>query len=175
MYRDILALVESGSHTEGQAVDAGAGLQFRPAGRHRVAQLEIPDRIVRAQAPLSSRALRPPLNRREWMQQVTAFSAEAALLMPALGRRRQRGLCQPLLAASAARCNLDQDKLDLLFEQRRRGNPQPAREHRIGAACGRVRALAGDGGRGLPRELLLASPLAAGGAEREAATPAASR
>lgn len=116
-YSEIAALVQSGSHSESQASMQVLGCRFEMLAETVLRGWDIPDSIVRALAPPPAR-MRSPQNRQDWMQQVTAFSAEAALLMPALhgpGGSADEAVCQPLLQRFGSALNLDRDRLDLLF------------------------------------------------------------
>jgi HD-like signal output (HDOD) protein len=160
MYRDILGLVESGSHTEGQASMQVLGCSFDLLADTVLRSWEIPDSIVRALAPLSSRALRPALNRQEWMQQVTAFSAETALLMPALGGADSAALCQPLLNRFGGALNLDQDKLDLLLSSAAEEIRSLLDSVELALPAAASAPLPETAAENLPRELLLVQPVA---------------
>ncbi|MFC3111163.1 HDOD domain-containing protein [Undibacterium arcticum] len=116
LYSEIVALIDSGSHTAGQAAMQVMGCSFELLADTVLQQWDIPDTIIRALVPTGSRVLRPSHNRQEWMQQVATFSAEAARLVPAMQEGGDNGaLCQPLLARFGAALNLDQDKLEQLF------------------------------------------------------------
>jgi HD-like signal output (HDOD) protein len=115
LYRDIMTLIESGTHTEAQASMQVLGCRLESLGDTVLRAWDMPDSIVRALAPLPSRALRPAPNRQEWMQQVTAFSAEAALLMPGIGSADGNVWCQLLLNRYGAALHLDSEKLNELL------------------------------------------------------------
>ncbi len=159
-YSEIMTLIESGSHTEPQAALQVLGYRFELLAETVLRAWEIPDSIVRAMASLPARPLRPAANRQEWMQQVTAFSAEASQRMPALDSAEDNDWRQPLLGRFGAALNLDQGKFDLLFAD-------AAQEIRslLDSVDLTLPAAAPSGARspaaGLPSELLL-TPAAAG-------------
>lgn len=115
LYREIVALVDSGTHTEAQASMQVLGCRLEALADTVLRAWDMPDSIVRALAPLPSRALRPAPNRQEWMQQVTAFSAEAASLMPGIGSADGNVWCQLLLNRYGAALHLDSEKLNELL------------------------------------------------------------
>ncbi len=161
-YRDILALVESGNDgdglTEAQAAVQVLGYRFELLAETVLRAWEIPDSIVRALAPLPSRALRPAANRQEWMSQVSAFSAEAAHLMAVPEGADSEVWRQLLLHRFGAALNLDQDRFDLLLtnvEQEIRSLLESV-DLTLPVSTAAVAADITAGG--LPSELLLAPP-----------------
>jgi HD-like signal output (HDOD) protein len=122
MYGEIAALIESGSRTPSQAVMQVLGCSFEMLADAVLREWQIPDTIVKALAPLPQGVLRPARSRQEWMQQVAAFSAAAATLMPKMRHAQtlqepgQDAASRALLARYGAALDLDGDSLQQLFE-----------------------------------------------------------
>lgn len=122
MYGEISALIESGSRTPSQAVMQVLGCSFEMLADAVLREWQIPDTIVKALAPLPQGVLRPARSRQEWMQQVAAFSAAAATLMPKMRHAQTRqepgqdAASRALLARYGAALDLDADSLQQLFE-----------------------------------------------------------
>jgi len=122
MYGEISALIESGSRTPSQAVMQVLGCSFEMLADAVLRDWQIPDTIVNALAPLPQGALRAAKSRQEWMQQVAAFSAAAATLMPKMRHAQtlqepgQDAASRALLARYGAALDLDPDSLQQLFE-----------------------------------------------------------
>ncbi len=122
MYGEIAALIEGGSRTPSQAVMQVLGCSFEMLADVVLREWQIPDTIVKALAPLPPGALRPAKSRHEWMQQVAAFSAAAATLMPkmrSMQNQQEKGqdaASRALLARYGAALDLDGDSLHQIFE-----------------------------------------------------------
>lgn len=164
LYRAIVSLVDSGTHTEAQASMQVLGCRLESLADTVLRAWDMPDSIVRALAPLPSRALRPAPSRQEWMQQVTAFSAEAALLMPGVGSADGNVWCQLLLNRYGAALHLDLEKLTQLLTKTSQefrtlldsvdlAFPEPVPATVVAAGAG--------SGHGVPQELLMVPPEAA--------------
>lgn len=80
LYEKINALVREGMPMH-QAVLRLLGCSFEMFAQSVMSQWEIPESIVQAQMPLPAGTLRPARNRQEWVQQVAAFSSDAAEML----------------------------------------------------------------------------------------------
>lgn len=116
LYQEIATLIESGSRTPSQASMQVLGCSFDLLAESVLHEWGIPETIIQALAPLPSGVLKPPKTRQEWMQQVTAFSTAAATLIPRMNQSGGAIASKALLARFGPAFNLDQDKLDQLFQ-----------------------------------------------------------
>jgi HD-like signal output (HDOD) protein len=115
LYDEIMKLVAEGSHTPRQASMEVMGCSFDLLGKSVLQGWKIPETIVQALPPPPFGTLRPAKARPEWLQQVAAFGAEAATLIPQLGEVDQEAEIRLLLKRFGPALNLDRDKLDELL------------------------------------------------------------
>lgn len=115
LYMKIADLVESGSHTPSQASIAVLGCSFDLLADAVLHEWKMPESIVQALNPPPSGVLRPAKGRQEWLQQVAAFSAAAARLIPGMNNPGQEAASKAVLTRFGAALNLDQGKLSELF------------------------------------------------------------
>jgi HD-like signal output (HDOD) protein len=115
LYTKIVSLINSGSHTIGQAAMEVLGCSLDMLAGHVLQKWQMPDTLVRALVPVVGSVVRPPKNRQEWIQQVACFSAETAKMTPPLDGAANAAAHQALLARFGSALNLDQGKLEQLF------------------------------------------------------------
>jgi HD-like signal output (HDOD) protein len=115
LYSQIMGLINSGAHTQGQAAMEVLGCSLDMLAGHVLQKWQMPDTIIRALIPVTGSVVRPPKNRQEWIQQVASFSAEAARVAPPLDSPKNADMQQALLTRFGTALNLDHDKLDQLF------------------------------------------------------------
>lgn len=114
LYMQINKLIESGSHTPAKAAMEVLGCSFDSLAKSVLQDWKIPDTIIQALPPLPAGVVRPAKARQDWMQQVAAFSAEAASLIPHLngpGLRQVEGAIGALLKRFGTALNLEQEML----------------------------------------------------------------
>jgi HD-like signal output (HDOD) protein len=111
----ITQLVEAGKHTPAQASIQVLGCSFDAIGEAVLRGWNIPDSIVQALAPLPGGVLKPPKTRQEWMQQVAAFSAAAARLIPCMNDAGQEAAIKAVLIRFGGALALDQGRMTQLF------------------------------------------------------------
>lgn len=111
LYMQINKLVESGCHTPAKAAIEVLGCSFDFLAKSILHDWKIPDTIIQALLPLPAGVVRPAKGRQEWMQQVAAFSAEAASLIPHLNEPGQEGAVGALLKRFGTALNLEQEML----------------------------------------------------------------
>lgn len=115
VYRDIVALIDSGSHTATQASIQVLGCSFDLLADSVLQEWGIPDTIVQALQPVPQGVLKPAKTRQEWMQQVAAFSTAAASLIPHMKGQEETAASRALLTRFGAALNMDAEKLTQLF------------------------------------------------------------
>lgn len=115
VYRDIVALIDSGSHTATQASIQILGCSFDLLADSVLLEWGIPDTIVQALQPVPQGVLKPAKTRQEWMQQVAAFSTAAASLIPHMKGQEETAASRALLTRFGAALNMDAEKLTQLF------------------------------------------------------------
>jgi HD-like signal output (HDOD) protein len=163
LYIRIVELIDAGDHTPAKASMEVLGCSFDLLGKSVLQEWKIPDTIVQALPAPPFGTLRPARGRVEWLQQVAAFSAEAAPLLPRLGERDQEAAVKALLKRFGFAMNLDRERLNELLiyaAQEARvlaDNTSIAPELRtLNAACAAEAAGASEAeDSGLPSELLL--------------------
>jgi HD-like signal output (HDOD) protein len=116
LYREIVALIEDGTHTPSQASMKVLGCSFEMLADSVLQEWQIPDTIIQSLKPLPQGVLKPAKTRQEWMQQVAAFSTAAATLIPNMNAPGQDASSRALLVRFGAALNLDQEKLTQLFD-----------------------------------------------------------
>jgi hypothetical protein len=115
LYSRIVTLVTDGSHTPRQASMEVLGCSFELLGKSVLQGWKIPETIVQALPGPPFGLLRPAKGRQDWLQQVAAFGAEAAALIPRLGSEEQEPAIRALLKRFGIALNLDRDRLDELL------------------------------------------------------------
>ncbi|HJV85566.1 MAG TPA: HDOD domain-containing protein [Noviherbaspirillum sp.] len=115
LYARINKLVESGSHSPGQASMQVLGCSYELLADAVLREWNMPDTIVASLAPLPGGVLKPATTRQGWVQQVAAFSSAAARLIPAMNNPSQEAASKAVLARFGAALQLDQTKLNQLF------------------------------------------------------------
>ncbi|RZA31943.1 MAG: HDOD domain-containing protein [Lysobacteraceae bacterium] len=169
-YREIGALVLGGKHTVGQASQMILGCSYDALSQAVLAEWNIPDVIVRAQAALAPGGVKVAANRGEWMRQVAAFGLDVARLLARTHEPAGSAEAAALLARYGEALDLDRDRMAGLMSSVQEGmrglmesmNMQPSpRSEPVGGA-----GLQG----GLPNVLQLAT-LDAGEEEQEGTHP----
>lgn len=115
VYGEIAALIESGTQTPTQASMKVLGCSFDLLAEGVLQEWKIPDTIIQALVPLPQGVLKPARSRGEWMQQVAAFSAAAATLIPRMKQDGGDAASRALLTRFGAALNLDQLRLTQMF------------------------------------------------------------
>lgn len=160
LYNQISALVSDGSHTPAKASMKVLGCSFDLLGKSVLQGWKIPDTIVQALSPLPFGTVRPARGRQEWLQQVAAFSADAATLLPRWGADEQEASVGLLLRRYGVALNIDRDKLDELLISSAKEVRVLADNTSIASELAELEASIVDLGpddSGLPSELLLDS------------------
>lgn len=114
-FAEITRLVEAGKHTPGQASMQVLGCSFDMIGAEVLRGWNIPDTIVLALTPPPAGVLKPAKTRQEWVQQVAAFSAAAARLIPSLNTAGQDAALKAVLTRFGNALSLDQAMLTQMF------------------------------------------------------------
>jgi len=114
-YREIAALVAAGKHTLGQASQLILGCSYAALSEAVLAEWNIPDLIVRAQAALAPGPVTPASSRSEWMRQVASLGLDVARLMGRSHEPARAPDAALLLARYGAALELDQLRLEALF------------------------------------------------------------
>ena len=115
LYMKFMALVESGSHTFAQASMEVLGCSLDQLGESILREWNIPEPIIQALANLPAGVLKPAKGQQEWMQQVAAFSASAARLVPGINDPDQESERKAVLTRFGVALNLDALKLRQLL------------------------------------------------------------
>lgn len=111
----ITQLVEAGKHTPALASAQVLGCSFDAIGEAVLRGWSIPDSIVQALTPPPGGVLKPAKTRQEWVQQVAAFSAAAARLIPAMNDPGQEAAVKAVLTRFGGALGLDQGRLTQMF------------------------------------------------------------
>ena len=116
-YREIAALVASGKNTPAQASQLILGSSYAALSEAVLSEWNIPDVIVRAQAPLLPETGPVPVaaSRAEWMRQVASFGLDIARLMGRSHEPAQAPQAAALLQRYGAALGLDRARLEALF------------------------------------------------------------
>jgi HD-like signal output (HDOD) protein len=115
IYGRIIALVEAGTHTPAQASLQVLGCSFELLAEAVLREWNMPETIVGALAPPPPGVLKPPRGRQEWLQQVAAFSAAAARLIPRHGEPGQDAATRAVLTRFGGALGLDHARIGQLF------------------------------------------------------------
>lgn len=115
LYTEITTLVESGTHTPTQASMKILGCSFDLLAEAVLREWNIPETIVLALASPPAGVLKPAKARQEWLQQVAAFSAAAARLIPGMSDPGQDAASKAVLTRFGPALGLDQARLIQLF------------------------------------------------------------
>ena len=107
LYSRIAGLAESDGLSQSQASARILGASFDDLTEAALRAWNMPDSLVHALAPLPSGMLKPARGRAEWMQQVAAFSASMAALLPRLTDPGKDADSRAVLARYGAALNLD--------------------------------------------------------------------
>lgn len=116
LYDDIARLVEEGRHTPAQASMQVLGCSFDVLAEGVLREWNIPEAIIHALASPTSGSLKLARNKQEWLQQVAAFSATAARLILDVNDRNREVEIRAVLARYGVALNLNEEKLNQLFE-----------------------------------------------------------
>jgi HD-like signal output (HDOD) protein len=114
-YRDILSLIEDGTHTSMQASTQVLGFSFDSLAESVLQEWKIPEAIIHAMGSVGTGPQKAPKSRQEWMRQVASFSVEAAKLVPYLGDPSVDFDSEALVARYGVALGLDRDKMDELL------------------------------------------------------------
>lgn len=115
VYNEINVLTHAANLSPARASIQVLGCSYDQLAVTVLQDWKIADTLIHALTPLSSRALKAPVNRQEWMAQVASFSAEAAGLMPHVNDAKQLTDNQALATRYGAALNLDKAQIDQLF------------------------------------------------------------
>ncbi|MEO8600135.1 MAG: HDOD domain-containing protein, partial [bacterium] len=115
MYSKLIDLIETDGLSPAQASMQVLGCSLEMLAESVLQEWQMPHTIIRSLAPLAAGAPKPAKNRQEWMQQVAAFSADAAQLLACIGDLSAVERSATLLARYGAALNLDANSLDQLF------------------------------------------------------------
>jgi HD-like signal output (HDOD) protein len=116
-FAEITALVEAGKHTPAQASAQVLGCSFDAVGEAVLQSWNIPESIVQALTQPQAGVLKQARSRQEWVQQVAAFSAAAARLIPGMNDPGQEAAVKAVLTRFGTALGLDQGRLSQLFAQ----------------------------------------------------------
>ncbi|GIZ54023.1 HDOD domain-containing protein [Noviherbaspirillum aridicola] len=114
-YNRISALAEAGDHTPAQASIEVLGCSFELLAEAVLREWNMPETIVSALASPPPGVLKPPKGRQEWMQQVAAFSAAAARLIPQHGEQGQEAAARAVLTRFGGALGLDHARMSEMF------------------------------------------------------------
>ncbi|HVL75688.1 MAG TPA: HDOD domain-containing protein [Noviherbaspirillum sp.] len=114
---EISRLVEAGRHTPAQASHQILGCSFDTLGEAVLREWNIPDPIVAAMIAPPAGVLKPARSRQEWVQQVAAFSAASARLIPGMSDPGQEAALKAVLTRFGGALGLDQGRLLQLYAQ----------------------------------------------------------
>ena len=117
LYRETMELANQGTHTQAQASIQVLGCSFDTLTEIAMRQWLIPDSIINAMKLMPARALKPPRNRQEWMQQVAEFSESSAQLIFDYDKSADNSLDKLILNRFCIALNLDKTQLDTLITQ----------------------------------------------------------
>lgn len=115
LYSKLIGLIETEGLSPAQASMQVLGCSLDMLAESVLQEWQIPHPIIRALAPLPAGVPKPAKNRQEWMQQVAAFSTEAAHLLPRAGAADAAERSATLLARYGAALNLDPGSIDQMF------------------------------------------------------------
>ena len=114
LYKQIIDMIQGGA-SPAQASLSVLGCTFEMLTENVLQEWKIPDTISQAFLPLPGGQLKPPKNRQEWMQQVTAFSTVAARLLAQPEGPAKAAASKDLAARFGTALNLDEEKIGQLF------------------------------------------------------------
>jgi len=152
-YREIAALVATGKHTLGQASQLILGCSYAALSEAVLAEWNIPDLIVRAQAALAPGPLAQAASRAEWMRQVASFGLDVARLMGRSHEPARAPEASALMERYGAALALDGARLDSLFDTVQEGMTAMLQSMNLERASKTETPEAG----GLPNVLMLAT------------------
>jgi HD-like signal output (HDOD) protein len=115
-YREINQLVGAGNHTQGQASQLILGCSYDALADAVLGEWKMPDVIARCLSPLPHGVQKPAASRGEWMRQAAALALDVAVLLARPGTPSGTPQARALLARFGAALNLDEARLDALFE-----------------------------------------------------------
>ncbi|MGV8900279.1 MAG: HDOD domain-containing protein [Burkholderiaceae bacterium] len=115
LYSKLIDLIKTNGLSPAQASMQVLGCSLEMLAESVLQEWQMPHAIIRSLAPLAAGAPKPAKNRQEWMQQVAAFSADAAQLLACIGDVSAVERSATLLARYGAALNLDANSLDQLF------------------------------------------------------------
>jgi len=115
LYKRTMALVKNGTHTKAQASLETIGCSFDTLTAIAMREWRIPATITNAMKLLPSKALKPPKNREEWMQQVAEFSESSAELALQIDQSADNNLSEALLDRFGVVLRLDQKQFETLL------------------------------------------------------------
>ncbi|NMM36332.1 MAG: HDOD domain-containing protein [Glaciimonas sp.] len=115
LYSKLTGLIETDGLSPAQASMQVMGCSLEMLAESVLQEWQMPPAIIRSLAPLAAGVPKPAKNRQEWMQQVAAFSADAAQLLSRTGTTAAIERSATLLARYGEALNLDLKSLDQLF------------------------------------------------------------
>jgi HD-like signal output (HDOD) protein len=107
LYSQVAALAEAGGLSQSQASIRVLGCSFDALTEAALRAWNMPESTAHALAPLPAGPLKPARTRGEWMQQVAAFSAAMAALLPRMADPGKDADSRAMLARYGAALNLD--------------------------------------------------------------------
>ena len=107
LYARIAGMAESQGLSQSQASARILGCSFDGLTEAALRGWNMPDSLIHALAPLPAGTLKPARSRAEWMQQVAAFSASMAALLPRLTDPGQDADSRAVLARYGTALGLD--------------------------------------------------------------------
>jgi HD-like signal output (HDOD) protein len=114
-YRDINKLVAADKCSVNQAAQQVLGCSYDTLSEAVLAEWQIPDVIVRAQAALPPGSLRPAVSRGDWMRQVASFGLEVARLVAREAEPAESIDALALLARYGHALGIGKEELDQMF------------------------------------------------------------
>jgi HD-like signal output (HDOD) protein len=114
-YREINQLVAAGNHTLGQASQLILGCSYDALAEAVLGEWKLPDVIARCLSALPNGVQKAPASRGEWMRQAASLALDVALLLGRPGTPSGTPQARALLARFGTALNLDEARLDELF------------------------------------------------------------
>ncbi len=117
LYWETMVLSRKQDYTEARASLKRLGCTFNWLTEYALRAWHIPDAIILAVKQLTGKALKPPKNRNDWMQQVTEFSNHAALMILCEGTSTAALLADDLLSRYGNALHFDADQLNEVISE----------------------------------------------------------
>ncbi|MFA5171438.1 MAG: HDOD domain-containing protein [Sulfuriferula sp.] len=114
-YDEIMAISATGTCSPEQAAIRVLGCGFDRLTESVLQQWKIPNTIIKALTPLTTGTLKPATTRQEGLQQIAAFSTDAATLLTQTGKIDPNLMSKTLLARYGAAFGMDHHALTALL------------------------------------------------------------